>query len=488
MNTIRHASLALFSLGAVFSSSISYALPFSVVPTTGTTLPTVLNIGDTANAYYTVTNLTGTQRNGNYVKTFPTNVTQVLPAQGELATCAQSFDLAPNGQAGDSCILQLSVAGAVNGAAAPFLFVCFPGGLTCAGTNYPLNVTVNGWSNTGLTGANIISDITALGDVMYAGGLQNGTVDYPYLAGQLWALEGSTWTQQYDDPSLTANLKVTSLIPNATNSYLYTTEEVSGYGDVDQFTPGDTGPVSVGCISTAVGMCTPPVPNATDLNDLTLGASNVLYAAGATTSEPSYGANVGDVWSWNGTAWVSTGFYQQSQLNAIWITYVAPPSSLSGLYVAAVNSSAGAVYVYGGGTTWTNTNLPTNVMSTLASINDDASGHLYALGSSSASGTSSGSILAYQGTTWTIVPAPTDSGALYVSAFSSNGTMYVGGIDTNGQGAVWYSTSPGVWVNTKLTGSTSVTSLAFSSTGILYAGGADSSPHTGSVWSLSPAP
>ena len=271
MNTIRHASLALFSLGAVFSSSISHALPFSVVPKTGTTLPTVLNVGGTANAFYTVTNTTGTQRNGNYVKTFPTNVTQVLPPDGLYSdTCDQSFNLAPNG----SCTLELSVAGAVNGAAAPFLFVCFTGGLTCAGTNYPLNVAVNGWSNTGLSGANIISDITALGDVMYAGGLQNGTQANPYLAGQLWALEGSTWTKQYDDPSLTANLKITSLNPDATKAFLYTTEEITGYGDVDTFTPGGTAPVSVGCISTQTMGCTPPVPNATDLNDLTLGADN----------------------------------------------------------------------------------------------------------------------------------------------------------------------------------------------------------------------
>ena len=55
-----------------------------------------------------------------------------------------TFSLKPHRTSGDSCTLALLISGAVNGnAPAPedHLFVCFPGGKTCAGTQSPLNVT-----------------------------------------------------------------------------------------------------------------------------------------------------------------------------------------------------------------------------------------------------------------------------------------------------------------------------------------------------------
>ena len=59
------------------------------------------------------------------------------------AGCTSNFNLAPRGQPGSSCTLYLTVSGAVS-AVNPdphqHLFVCFPGNMTCAGTNYSLNV------------------------------------------------------------------------------------------------------------------------------------------------------------------------------------------------------------------------------------------------------------------------------------------------------------------------------------------------------------
>lgn len=137
--------LSLAVLCALCAATVSHALPFSIVPKVGTTLPVEIDAGETANAYYTVTNNTASARNNNYVKYLPPNVRQVTTGGTYPDTCGVTFNLAAKGTAGDSCTLQLNVFGAVD-ATDPnprnHLFVCFPGGVTCAGTNYPLNVTV----------------------------------------------------------------------------------------------------------------------------------------------------------------------------------------------------------------------------------------------------------------------------------------------------------------------------------------------------------
>lgn len=118
---------------------------FNIVPKAGTTLPTTVFPNSTATAFYTVTNNTLEQRNSNYVKYLPPNVEQVTSGGVYPNTCGTTFNLSPLGTAGDSCTLQLTVFGPVNGADPnphDHLFVCFPGGITCAGTNYGLNVNV----------------------------------------------------------------------------------------------------------------------------------------------------------------------------------------------------------------------------------------------------------------------------------------------------------------------------------------------------------
>jgi len=119
--------------------SLSYALPFTIVPTAGTTLPTSMTEGTPVIASYTVTNNTATTRSNNHVKYLPLNV-QLAPIVGQ--ACSTQFTLA----AGGSCNLKLQVTGAVD-ASDPdphhHLFVCFPGDNTCAGTNFPLSVSMS---------------------------------------------------------------------------------------------------------------------------------------------------------------------------------------------------------------------------------------------------------------------------------------------------------------------------------------------------------
>jgi hypothetical protein len=182
-----HLSLItlLSSLGAV-----SHALPFTIVPQG--TLPTTVSAGGTATASYTVTNNTGSQRSNNYVKYLPPNVTQVTSGAG---VCGSTFTLAAHGQAGDSCTLSLTISGAVNGQAPQnnqHLFVCFPGGTSCAGTAFPLNVALSQGGGTPHS--------------MVAGQYYNGTASYPLLAINT---SGSTWSYVLDSsatpPSLPAN-------------------------------------------------------------------------------------------------------------------------------------------------------------------------------------------------------------------------------------------------------------------------------------------
>jgi hypothetical protein len=126
-------------------STAIYALPFNIVPQAGTSLPTSVVEGGTATACYTVTNSTASPRNNNYVKYLPPNVSQVTSGGSCGGTiCGTTFNLAAHGQANASCNLQLTVSGAVNSNDLDnrhHLFVCFPGGTTCAGTPYQLDTT-----------------------------------------------------------------------------------------------------------------------------------------------------------------------------------------------------------------------------------------------------------------------------------------------------------------------------------------------------------
>jgi hypothetical protein len=126
----------LVGLIFLFCLNLSYALPLSIVPAAGTTLPSTAGDGY-ALAYYDVKNITTSVRKNIHVKYLPPNVSQILTGGSNL--CSESFSLQPN----ESCILQLKITGKVypnDPIVSNHIFICFPGETTCAGTNYPLDV------------------------------------------------------------------------------------------------------------------------------------------------------------------------------------------------------------------------------------------------------------------------------------------------------------------------------------------------------------
>ena len=334
-----------------------------------------------------------------------------------------------------------------------------------------------GWVNTNLVGATFISDIAVLGSQVYAGGLLEGGV-YPleYLAGQLWLFTPpATWTAQYSTPLVFS--KVESLITNAAQTLLYSSVGNVDDASVDSFTPLASAPVALDDISTAVEAASTVV-------DLSLGPDGALFAAGGTTEFPP----LGEVWRWDGTNWNSTDFSAKGQGTAIWLTYATP-----GLYVAA-NTYTGTnpvVWVYLS-STWRNTNLPVDKMNALNSLNVDSHNNLYAVGATTSSGSSKGSLLIYQNSQWAALPVPTNSNELSVIAFrhsprSNKDFIYAGGLNKNGVGAVWYGapcpSAPYCWYDTELSGASDITAMNFSGR-ILYAGGTSTEPSVASIWSL----
>ncbi|MCW8409363.1 glycoside hydrolase [Legionella sp. PATHC035] len=142
---MKRYSLNSIGLAIFLNSMTSYALPFNIIPQGK--LPTTIFKGETANASYTVTNNTRATRVNNFVKSLPPNVTQVTDPT-DPTVCGSTFDLGPNGSINQSCTLKLKVSGEVNRAdpnSQHHLFICLPGGKTCAGPTpeNSLNVTVD---------------------------------------------------------------------------------------------------------------------------------------------------------------------------------------------------------------------------------------------------------------------------------------------------------------------------------------------------------
>lgn len=131
---------SVFLMGLFFLTKISFALPFSVTPLF---TPTTVVQGQQTLAYYKVTNTTTKAAPGSFVKFLPVNVKQGINTFNK-NLCSATFNLAPQNQVGDSCILKLVIAGPVNpNDTNPEhqIFVCREKGKTCAGTTSPLNVS-----------------------------------------------------------------------------------------------------------------------------------------------------------------------------------------------------------------------------------------------------------------------------------------------------------------------------------------------------------
>lgn len=489
-------ALACFCL---VTSTLSHALEFKITTKVGTTLPTSVPSGGVTYAYYTVQNRSSFVRQSAYITNLPVNtVTQVTSGGFYDDTCAATFDLNSNGLPGDSCTLQLAIYGSEPGSLINFQspIVCVASSVTaCNGPilNHQLGVRVTpmpsiAWVNSNLMNSVYISDLAILNNNVYVGGFTQGS---PLGGGQVWGYLSSTWAPLYSPPQLSS--KVDGLF--ADSGILYSVAGNIGNGQVNTFTPNGS---VTGTPTNITGELA-----ATNLNDLDVDSSNLLYVGGANSGGP---VNVGDVWvcSTPGATpsdglcispytWVSTGFNFLNLSSVIWLDYVSStpaPYSTQGLYAAAYStpfsSSDPVVYVYSNlPPSWSNTYLPVAKMDSLISLNvDPASNTLYAVGSVSTSGVSLGVVMRYNGTTktWENIPTPNDSQVINAITFSSTGTtnyLYLAGENLRSDGAVWYGNG-NWWINTGLPSANEVITLAINNH-VLYAGGTDTSAQ-GAVW------
>jgi hypothetical protein len=475
--------LSVFFVASILGSKSGHAYIFNVTPKAGTTLPTKVPYNGNVYAYYTVKNNTVLTRAGNVVRNLPPNVTQVTSGGFYANTCGVTFDLAPKGSPGDSCVLQLLVTGAVSGMPNPF--VCLPAksSASCVGTSSPLNVSVATavnytWANIGLSNSVYLADLAIANNQLYTGGLvTNGSSN----AGQLWAYTApSSWVAQFETPVY--NSKITAVIPNADNTQLYMAEGNVGYGQVASFTPGDSSSSSISNAEFSNSVST--------INDLSLGVDNTLYATGGLKTFPV----IGDVWQYMGSnVWESTGFNGLELAAGYWLTYVPPSSTQSptGLYVASyltpAQSDTPVVYIYAGSpAVWSNTFIPTKNIDILQSLNvDPSSGLLYATGSVGSSGISRGALLTYTAAgEWVPIATPNDSESISSITFL-NGALVLGGENLLHQGTVWVGDGTNGWTNTGLKNSAEVTTVTVYN-GNVYASGYND--NQGEIWSLSTAP
>jgi hypothetical protein len=114
-----YVTMLLFSISDAFAANFNIA-PYGV-------MPTAVHRGETVSAYFTVTNLTSTSRNGYTVEKLPATVTQNTTPPN----CSNPINLGPNA----SCQLQLDITGAVSARVG----VCKGSSCTRAATR--LNVT-----------------------------------------------------------------------------------------------------------------------------------------------------------------------------------------------------------------------------------------------------------------------------------------------------------------------------------------------------------
>lgn len=435
------------------------ALPFSITPSSTVPFPTTIASGTTVYATYIVQNNTNIARQNNYIKYLPPNV--FVMSTG----CGHTFNLAAKGQSGDSCELNLAITGAVARNDANIknhLFVCFPQGISCAGTEYPLNISV-------LSGVNH-SGFNALahqGTTIYAGGANTSN------AGNMWRFMDTEWSTVFTgNPSspveaiATDSSNLAYLGGQITSGGTSYSAWVYEYNNTNQSTT-DTGFMA----ST----------NATTINSLTLNGSTV-YAGGIDSS-----GQQGQVWSYDGSTWTSLGL--SSGITEVSSVLYSPIKIT--LYAAELNNGSSttsqqpyAQVEYYDGTSWTTTGLPTsdqpNYFTKINALAIDNVGNLYAGGVDANQNTA---VWMYTGLGWITLASPssTTGGEIYALAFNSHNVLFTAGFDGL-VGQVWYYQN-NTWVSMNLSGSRLIQSMTIDSDNLLYAGGIAQNNLSG-IWSM----
>lgn len=459
MNSGRLKQAYLFAVPLCLATSLAQALPFSITPTPDSPFPTVIASGTTVFGSYIVRNNTSTQRNGNYVKYLPPNVS-ILDSG-----CSPGFNLAPFGQPGDNCTLNLAITGEVlaNGIPQQSLFVCFPGGRSCAGTPNPLSVAT--LYNASVSG---FSAVAHYGNKIFLGGMNSE--DY----GTLWELAYHQWKAAYTGSVSSPIKSIQAVDPGL----IYFAGDSLGSGVLLDGWVYSFNPLTKVITDTGFNSTTA----ATDVSSLTYG-NNVLYAGGIDNT----GIH-GQVWSYVNGTWTSTNISDPNLTSVLALTF-AP--TLNKLFDSVINNGAstlsGGSYAqvqYFNGTQWVDTGLPTSdnalYLVEVDTLVADNAGNIYAGGFDS---NYNAAVWKYNGTTWSQLNTPSLGGEIYSLAFNNNGVLYAGGFDgVNFVGQVWYY-SNGNWVSTHLMGSSSVYDITIDSTNLLYAVGIASNSASG-VWSI----
>lgn len=117
----------MFFVIALFSAEVVSAANFNLVPLGA--LPTTVVQGQTVSANFTLTNMTGSARNGYYIAGLPPTVSQNTSSPN----CTNPINLAAKA----SCNLKLDISGAVSSGFA----IC--NGMSCTQAKTPLHVTVS---------------------------------------------------------------------------------------------------------------------------------------------------------------------------------------------------------------------------------------------------------------------------------------------------------------------------------------------------------
>ncbi len=455
--------------GLLLLSLKCLALPFSVVPLSGHSLPTIVTQNSPVFAYYTVTNKTSRSLSGIYVAYLPINVSQVTT--GTVPNlCGQTFSLAPKA----SCTLQLSVSGVVSSNDPDphqHLFICLPGAKTCAGTLFSLNVAASGWIDTGLnagSGSNINALATS-GSTVYVGGDDNQ--NYPAF----WTYLNGSW-QLTNPASLTTGSSASIATINPTTNiqgpllYLGTTGMTTSW--VFQY-QNQT--------STNTDL---PSDGANYLSSLQVSAldtlTNTLYVAGygsITNGTPQPGGYL----FYNANHWtlatnpaqgilIFSSFSDMlfsAQTNALYVSGYGTDHTQIGPIVAKYSI---------GDETWSTLSIAPIFTTQAISINSialDVSGNLFAGGINR---NNLGLVLQHNpDDSWSALPAIPLARNILSLQFNAQGILFAAGLGTDGSGYVWqYNQQQNQWITLPMARNKGIYTIAFDANQNLYALGLNS--------------
>jgi hypothetical protein len=444
----------------VFVSPTLFALPFSITPLTNSPFPTFVSSGAITYASYVVRNNTNRQRNHNYIKYLPPNVTALNSG------CLIDFNLAP----GQECILNLLIKGSVNANDQDphhHLFICFQGGKTCAGTARPLNVSmISG------VGYSALSSIAVYQNGVYTAGLNTNN------STEIWQSQNNSSWKNANLYNPGASINSISTVSESLIYYVgsQVVSRAADQGYVLSYNPQTLQSTNLHFYTST---------SATNAQSSTYG-NNALYVGG--TTEDINTATTGRVWKFRNGAWSETPIIDNNINSVIDLAYDSTSQTVFGVFENNGSSTTSKgnyveVYVYNG-TIWSSLELPNSDSGTYlvhaSSIAVVGPNEIYVGGVDS---NYNAAVWKYNGTIWNELTTPSTGGEIYNLALNSNGTLYAAGFDgQNFRGQIWYYKNT-QWNSLNLFGSLVVNAMAINSNNMLYASGV-AWGGVGNIWTI----